>query len=85
MNWDCIVLDEYHFGAWRETAKGLFDSEEEETGELDKEYKGGQEYFSEELMPITTHHYLYLSGTPFRAIANGEFSGRTDLQLDILR
>lgn len=73
MNWDCIVLDEYHFGAWRETAKGLFDSEEEETGELDREYKGGQEYFSEELMPITTHHYLYLSGTPFRAIANGEF------------
>ena len=73
MNWDCVVLDEYHFGAWRDTAKGLFDSEEEETGELDKEYKGGQEYYSEELMPITTDHYLYLSGTPFRAIANGEF------------
>jgi len=24
-------------------------------------------------MPITTSHYLYLSGTPFRAIASGEF------------
>ena len=24
-------------------------------------------------MPITTDHYLYLSGTPFRAIADGEF------------
>jgi hypothetical protein len=24
-------------------------------------------------MPITTHAYLYLSGTPFRAIASGEF------------
>ena len=24
-------------------------------------------------MPITTSHYLYLSGTPFRAIENGEF------------
>ena len=24
-------------------------------------------------MPITTNHYLYLSGTPFRAIASGEF------------
>ncbi len=23
--------------------------------------------------PITTSHYLYLSGTPFRAIASGEF------------
>ena len=73
MNWDCIVLDEYHFGAWRDTAKGLFDSEEEEAGEVEKEFTGGQEYFSEELMPITTDHYLYLSGTPFRAIANGEF------------
>ena len=24
-------------------------------------------------MPITTSHYLYLSGTPFRAINSGEF------------
>lgn len=24
-------------------------------------------------MPITTAHYLYLSGTPFRAISSGEF------------
>jgi hypothetical protein len=24
-------------------------------------------------MPLTTSHYLYLSGTPFRAIASGEF------------
>ncbi len=24
-------------------------------------------------MPITTNHYLYLSGTPFRALASGEF------------
>jgi len=73
MNWDCIVLDEYHFGAWRDTAKGLFESEEEESGEVETKLSGGQEYFSEELMPITTDHYLYLSGTPFRAMANGEF------------
>ena len=24
-------------------------------------------------MPITTDHYLYLSGTPFRAMGSGEF------------
>ena len=29
--------------------------------------------FDEEIMPITTGGYLYLSGTPFRAIASGEF------------
>lgn len=31
------------------------------------------DYFDEEILPITTSHYLYLSGTPFRAIASGEF------------
>ena len=29
--------------------------------------------FDEDIMPITTDGYLYLSGTPFRAIASGEF------------
>src|SRR5690606_12792836 len=31
------------------------------------------DYFDEELLPIKTNHYLYLSGTPFRAIGSGEF------------
>ncbi|GIW01254.1 MAG: hypothetical protein KatS3mg058_2657 [Roseiflexus sp.] len=31
------------------------------------------EYFDEDILPITSDHYLYLSGTPFRAIATGEF------------
>lgn len=31
------------------------------------------DYFDEDLIPITSNHYLYLSGTPFRAIASGEF------------
>lgn len=70
-NWDCVIFDEYHYGAWRESAKELFDSEE------DKEVKfaegEGIDYFDEELLPITTSHYLYLSGTPFRAISSGEF------------
>ena len=74
MQWDCIVLDEYHFGAWRENAKSLFGAEEPEVGEVELEYKNtGEEYFDEKLMPITTDAYLYLSGTPFRAIASGEF------------
>jgi hypothetical protein len=71
MNWDCIVFDEYHFGAWRDSAKELFEAEGE------KEIKFGEgegiEYFDESNMPITTDSYLYLSGTPFRAIASGEF------------
>ncbi len=67
INWDCVVLDEYHYGAWREGAKDLF---ENETPDF---LNTGLELFDEGLMPITTKHYLYLSGTPFRAISTGEF------------
>ena len=72
-NWDCVIFDEYHFGAWREGAKGLFAADEEEEGEVTAEYKDGSEYVDEDILPITTDHYLYLSGTPFRAIGTGEF------------
>ncbi|MFI3297768.1 MAG: restriction endonuclease, partial [bacterium] len=71
INWDCVVFDEYHYGAWRESAKDLFESEDKR----EREYAegAGLEYFDEEIMPITTGAYLYLSGTPFRAINSGEF------------
>ncbi|MEI6754347.1 MAG: GIY-YIG nuclease family protein [Paludibacter sp.] len=70
-NWDCVIFDEYHYGAWRENAKELFEAE----GAKELKFGEGEgiEYFDEEIMPITTNHYLYLSGTPFRAIASGEF------------
>ena len=68
-NWDCIVLDEYHYGAWRENARELIGTNDE----LDREETVNPDYFDEDLMPITSRHYLYLSGTPFRAIASGEF------------
>lgn len=69
--WDCVILDEYHYGAWRERAKELFESESEK--EQDYGEGEGIEYFDESIMPIKTSAYLYLSGTPFRAIASGEF------------
>jgi superfamily II DNA or RNA helicase len=28
VKWDLVVFDEYHFGAWRETAKELFEANE---------------------------------------------------------
>lgn len=70
-NWDCVVFDEYHYGAWRENAKDLFESEDKK--EINFAEGEGIEYFDEENMPITTNGYLYLSGTPFRAITSGEF------------
>ena len=85
VNWDLVVFDEYHFGAWRETAKELFEGEEEAVAkkETKLEYAAGLEEVNEDLselseketefLPITTKAYLYLSGTPFRALATGEF------------
>lgn len=70
-NWDCVILDEYHYGAWRESAKELFEAEEKK--EIEFGEGAGIQDFDEEIMPITTGGYLYLSGTPFRAIASGEF------------
>ena len=29
-NWDLVIFDEYHFGAWRESAKELFEGEDEQ-------------------------------------------------------
>jgi hypothetical protein len=70
-NWDCVIFDEYHYGAWRENAKDLFEAEDKK----EIEFAEGRdiEDFDEEIMPITTGAYLYLSGTPFRAITSGEF------------
>jgi len=79
---DCVILDEYHYGAWRENAKELFEPRKGR-GRI-REGEGIKD-FDEEMMPITTDAYLYLSGTPFRAIASGEFYRRTDLQLDLFR
>jgi hypothetical protein len=76
-NWDCVILDEYHYGAWREKAKDLFEAEEKDEIQFAKGQ--GAEFLIEaaeeieDILPITTNHYLYLSGTPFRAIASGEF------------
>ncbi len=74
--WDCVIFDEYHYGAWRDLAKNLFDEEKEIIIE-EKEYDAPEEQdkvdYLESMMPIKTGAYLYLSGTPFRAIISGEF------------
>ena len=75
-NWDIIVFDEYHFGAWRENAKNLFEKFDEENDDFDLEKYQKEEAgnaINETFLPITSDHYLYLSGTPFRALNSGEF------------
>ena len=85
VNWDLVVFDEYHFGAWRDTAKELFEGEDHSVAkkEAKLEYAGELDGINEDLnvlatqetdfLPITTRAYLYLSGTPFKALATGEF------------
>lgn len=89
IKWDLVVFDEYHFGAWRESAKDLvMDAEEaiareearledaKKTKEkLQEKIADLQEKLEKEsdFLPITTNAYLYLSGTPFKALATGEF------------
>jgi hypothetical protein len=84
-NWDLVIFDEYHFGAWRDSAKELFEGEEDSEArrELANEYGDALDVFDEALielsgsennfLPISTKAYLYLSGTPFKALATGEF------------
>ena len=84
-NWDLVIFDEYHFGAWRDSAKELFEGEDdiEAKKEVANEYGDVLDDFEEKLdelsgseddfLPITTKAYLYLSGTPFKALATGEF------------
>ena len=70
INWDLVIFDEYHFGAWKDSAKKLFESDDEES---ENEAPSGLERLDESWLPITAKRYLYLSGTPFRAINSGEF------------
>ena len=71
-NWDLVIFDEYHFGAWKENAKKLFEQDEDDYDEDLSRYDRGNAC-DETWLPITTDYYLYLSGTPFRALNSGEF------------
>ncbi|MCO5216498.1 MAG: hypothetical protein M9950_10140 [Thermomicrobiales bacterium] len=84
-DWDLVVFDEYHFGAWRDSAKDLFAGEDVGVAakEIAAEYNAGLKSFGEQMaelnhdegdfLPISSRAYLYLSGTPFKALATGEF------------
>lgn len=82
VEWDVLVIDEYHFGAWRDTARSLYLEDKEsgskgdpseakilDTPDLDEDFPANLEA----TLPMTIRNYLYLSGTPFRALTQGEF------------
>jgi len=82
VDWDAVVIDEYHFGAWRDAARSLYlgdkDSETDgdstekaavDTPDLDEDFATNLEAS----LQLKVHNFLYLSGTPFRALTQGEF------------
>jgi len=83
--WDLVVFDEYHFGAWRDTAKELFEGEDDAVRRKAEaqEFTPAEATFAEELevnsldedafVPIKARAYLYLSGTPFKVLNEGRF------------
>lgn len=81
--WDLVIIDEYHFGAWNDNAKSLLKSSDQDAKDAIKEqnevleeegYDIDMGYrFDKDSLPIEGKHFLYLSGTPFRAITDGEF------------
>lgn len=70
-NWDMVIFDEYHFGAWNDNAKKLFEEPDEEAEQDSK--TDAANALDESWLPIAVNRYLYLSGTPFRALNSGEF------------
>lgn len=106
IDWDCIVVDEYHFGAWQGAAKevcsdasappknpekqAVKDAEEqaEQTDEVIEmaqagtprliaatpETLGTKRDLDAADLRLSGTNYLYLSGTPFRALTEGEFT-----------
>ena len=97
VKWDLVVFDEYHFGAWRETAKELFEGEDEAVAkkETKLEYAAGLEKCERrprravgEGNRVPAHHHQGVS-LPLRHAVQGAGHGRVhrraDLQLDVYR
>lgn len=82
-SWDVVVIDEYHFGAWRDAARALYvsdlggdpterrEQQSPNVGEEGVDAAAVEAVF--EQLRLDIRHYLYLSGTPFRALTQGEF------------
>lgn len=80
-DWDCVVFDEFHYGAWRDRTQDKIsdDKNDELSDDENKEFGKNKESieiennFDVNDVPIKGNHFLYLSGTPFRALSNGDF------------
>lgn len=64
IDFDCIIIDEYHFGAYKgATDKAICNDEDDNTKEID---------FAE--LKLSAKLYLYVSATPYNALRTGKFN-----------
>ena len=78
--WDIVIVDEYHYGAWNDATKQLLAGEvsggeaEVAAARGDDPEDEADKDLVEKLDNVKGKTFLCLSGTPFRAIASSEFS-----------
>ena len=83
---DLIIVDEYHFGAATKKAKGYLQTDAQIQDYLEKEGVDDKKQIEEDSEAIKqeekvrsilkSKYKLYLSGTPFKALANENFSDK---------
>lgn len=72
IDFDMVVLDEYHFGAWNDrTQETILEDFDPDYVKAIKKGAGEQDILKK--FEINTKKTLCLSGTPFKALARGEF------------
>lgn len=76
IDWDLVILDEYHFGAWNQRTQGTLKVKEEKSEDLDLGYQDELKKSGDIIKKfnIRTRQTICLSGTPFKALARGEFT-----------
>jgi len=81
VEWDCIVIDEFHFGAATATAREIYDPQDKSEAALAQMFRKAADESSDteaDVVPeidvgLSTKYHLHLSGTPFKAITNGDY------------
>ncbi|MEV8041865.1 hypothetical protein [Arthrobacter sp. NPDC080082] len=81
IDWDCIVIDEFHFGASTAAAREVYDPQDKAEAAIaqmfqkatDESNENDADVVIEPDFGLTTKHHLHLSGTPFKAITNGDY------------
>lgn len=81
ISWDCIIVDEFHYGASTNIARELYDPQDKDSAELAKvlEAASGSDEKKADVEPykefgVKSKYQLHLSGTPFKAVARGDYN-----------